>query len=90
VGLFGAARYKQGSLKLEAGDTLVGFTDGISEAMNHHDDEFGEERIVEVVERCDGLPPALVIERMFEAADAFADGAPQHDDMTAVVVRVGV
>jgi len=88
VGLFGAARYQQASVQLAAGDIFVGFTDGISEAMNSAEDEFGEEQIVEVVGRYKDAPSQIVIDRLFEAADAFASGAPQHDDMTAVVVRL--
>lgn len=37
---------------------------------------------------CDGLPAQLVLDELFRAADDFAAGAPQHDDMTAIVVRV--
>ncbi len=88
VGLFGAAAYEQGSVQLEPGDTLVGFTDGISEAMNEADDEFGEERMIATVGQCAGLCPMKVIERLMVDADAFSGTAPQHDDMTLVVVRV--
>ncbi len=88
VGLFSAASYSQSTVELHPGDVLVGFTDGISEAMNHADDEFGEERMIPVIEEGRTLSANVIIDRLFVAADVFADGAPQHDDMTAIVVRV--
>jgi len=88
IGLLPAAEYSQCTLPLQAGDVLVGFTDGISEAMNPEDEEWGEERMAEAVRACLGLHPKEVVERVLAAADAFARGAKQHDDMTLVVVRL--
>jgi sigma-B regulation protein RsbU (phosphoserine phosphatase) len=88
VGLFRPARYEQAEVQLEAGDMLVLFTDGISEAENLASDEWGEEALMEAARGCDGAGPAEAIERIIRAADAFAGGAPQHDDMTVVVARV--
>ena len=77
-------------MTLEQGDVLVAFTDGISEAMNADDEEWGEERLIEAVDvgtraGADGE----LIGRIMAAADAFVGGAPQHDDMTLVVARCG-
>jgi sigma-B regulation protein RsbU (phosphoserine phosphatase) len=88
VGLFRAGVYKQGIIQMQRGDVLVGFTDGVSEAMNANDEEFEEERLIETVRACRGLPATEIIDRLMSAADAFAAGAPQHDDTTLVVVRV--
>jgi sigma-B regulation protein RsbU (phosphoserine phosphatase) len=103
VGLFRAAGYRQASLPLMPGDILVAFTDGVSEAMNIADEEFGEERMTATVRECraaaasagsgsvtaaTGTSPSAMIDRLMSAADAFAGAAPQHDDMTLVVVRV--
>ena len=88
VGLLPIAPFQQGHVVLRAGDLLVGFTDGISEAMNHQSEEWGEERMIAALERCYALGAAEVIERLIAEADAFVAGAPQHDDMTAIVVRV--
>ena len=74
--------------RLSPGDLLVIYSDGISEAMNPDDEEWGEERLAAAV-RANGGPTAeTLIARMFEAADGFASGAVQHDDMTLVVVRL--
>ena len=48
----------------------------------------GEERLIESIVACAGLPARGVITRIMQAADAFAAGAPQSDDMTLVVLRV--
>jgi len=80
--------YRQGRIALEAGDVLVACTDGISEAMNAADDEWGEERLMDAVRANPIVAARAIIERLMTSADAFVAGAPQHDDMTIVVVRV--
>jgi sigma-B regulation protein RsbU (phosphoserine phosphatase) len=88
VGLFKIARYMQAEIALEPGDLLVLFTDGISEAENPAEEEWGEAALVATARACTGLPPSEVVTRIMQAADTFAAGAPQHDDMTLVIARV--
>jgi phosphoserine phosphatase RsbU/P len=88
VGLFGPAQYSQGVVFLEPGDTMVLFTDGVSEAMNNEEEEFDEARLVGSVRSGAGLNPSELIDHVMVDCDAFAAGAPQHDDMTLVVVKV--
>ena len=89
IGLLPSAAYQQFAIDLRPGDLLVGYTDGVSEAMNPDDEEWGEERMAEAVRTtCLELHPKEVVTRLMEAADGFAHGAKQHDDMTLVVVRV--
>jgi phosphoserine phosphatase RsbU/P len=88
VGLFGPAQYSQGIVTLQVGDTLVLFTDGVSEAMNAADDEFDEPRLIEAVRSGAGLKAVDLIDHIMRECDAFVAGAPQHDDMTLVVVKV--
>ncbi|MBV9343347.1 MAG: SpoIIE family protein phosphatase, partial [Acidobacteria bacterium] len=87
VGLLESFPYQQGCARVLPGDVLVAFTDGISEAMNHNEEEWGEERLIETVQRCSGLGAKHILDRIFVAADQFAAGAKQHDDMTLVVLR---
>jgi sigma-B regulation protein RsbU (phosphoserine phosphatase) len=87
VGLLEDAQYLQGSVQMRPGDILVAFTDGISEAMNLDDEEWGEERLVEACQRNGGASAQELLEYLFEAATQFAGAAPQHDDMTLVVLR---
>jgi sigma-B regulation protein RsbU (phosphoserine phosphatase) len=88
IGLMEDCCYRQGRIALEAGDVLVAYTDGISEAMNAADDEWGEERLMDAVRANPIVAARALIERLMTSADAFVAGAPQHDDMTLVVVRV--
>jgi sigma-B regulation protein RsbU (phosphoserine phosphatase) len=56
--------------------------------MNEAEEECGEPAMSEFIKTCYGRSAADVLERVVEAADAFAAGAKQHDDMTMIVVRV--
>ena len=88
VGLLQQSAYAQGAFTLEFGDLVVAFTDGISEAMNSQNEEWGEENLIGVAKTCAGLSAAEAVSRIIAAAHAFTAGAPQHDDMTLVVLRV--
>jgi sigma-B regulation protein RsbU (phosphoserine phosphatase) len=81
-------RYEQESFLLEPGDQVVLFTDGVSESMNARDEDWGEERLIEYSKTCFGLPALEATDRIMAAAEAFAAGASQHDDMTLVVLRI--
>jgi sigma-B regulation protein RsbU (phosphoserine phosphatase) len=88
VGLLPDISFQQATLGLKAGDMLVAFTDGISEAMNAAGEEFGEQRLMKEIEGCDGLTAAEVAKRLLGAVDTFVASAPQHDDMTLVVMKL--
>ncbi len=88
VGVFPNAPYQQGSLVMEPGDLFLGFTDGISEAMNNEDEEWGEERLIPAVEANAQRSAAEMIPSLMAQADKFVSGAPQHDDMTLVVMKM--
>jgi sigma-B regulation protein RsbU (phosphoserine phosphatase) len=87
VGLLEDAQYVQGSVRLSPGDVLVLFTDGISEAMNLDDEEWGEDRLLEAIQTAKSCSAEELLKHLFEAATRFAGAAPQHDDMTLVVLR---
>jgi serine phosphatase RsbU (regulator of sigma subunit)/dihydrofolate reductase len=88
IGLLAGAVYKEQMLTLLLGDILLAFTDGISEAMNVSEDEWGEERMIAEAQAHADLNAEGLLQCLFRAADAFASGAPQHDDMTVVVLRL--
>lgn len=88
LGMFDDACYEQGRLQLMPGDLLVLYTDGISEAENSEGRDWGDSELRKTVRTLAGKAPAEVIERILSAADDFADGAPQHDDMTVVAAFV--
>jgi len=87
VGLLPECAYEQAEACLSPGDLLVIYTDGFSEAMNPNLEEWGEKRLFDAVSSCNGLPAKDSISKIMQAADAFASGAPQSDDMTLVILR---
>ncbi len=88
VGLMPSVQYEAQSIKMSKGDLLLFYTDGISEAMNLQDEEWGEEAMLAAAKRVPGARADVVLRTVFEAADHFTGEAPQHDDMTLMVVRV--
>jgi len=80
--------YQQDSFPLEPGDLVVLFTDGVPESMNARDEEWGEDRLIEFAKTCHRLSAFEAMTRIMAAAEAFAAGASQHDDMTLVVLRI--
>ena len=88
IGLFPEAPFSEAAIQVEPGDILIGYTDGISEAMNEQEEEFGEERLSECAGECETRCAADMITCMLHHVDAFTGEAAQHDDMTLVVVRV--
>jgi phosphoserine phosphatase RsbU/P len=75
------------TVTLERGDTLVLFSDGVTEAQDASEEEYGEARLVELLRASAGQPPAALIDRVMAAIDEFAGGAPQFDDITLLVAR---
>lgn len=87
VGLFDRVSYQQGCDTLEEGGVLVAFTDGITEAMNRAGEEWGEQRLIEVVRRADSCSAGDIVRHIFAAIETFTAGTEQYDDMTLVVLR---
>jgi phosphoserine phosphatase RsbU/P len=88
VGLFVDSLFSVTELQLQAGDTLIVYTDGIIEAERPDGEMFGEERLeAMILERYD-LAPAQLIEAILESASLFTGGAIQHDDQAVVAARV--
>ncbi len=88
VGLVPFSAYQSGAMQLRSGDLIVFFTDGISEAMNSQEEEWGEENLIGILQGSDNRRPETLVDEIFRAADSFAGGAPQHDDMTIVILSL--
>jgi serine phosphatase RsbU (regulator of sigma subunit) len=80
--------YEALEVELAPGDTVVFFTDGLVEAHSPRREMFGFGRFEALVRELGHLPPEELIAAAFAAVDAFCAGAPQHDDMTMLVLRV--
>lgn len=87
VGLFPTLRTAHSAeAQLHAGDLLVMYTDGVTEAINKAGEEFGEERLIDVLRRCQGDAPASVIGSVIREVKAFSV-AEQEDDITLLVAK---
>ncbi len=79
--------YTAASLDLDHGDTVVIFSDGISETIDASRVEFGEERVGVLLGGCVGLSANDMVERLIGAVQTHSGGSTQQDDITVVVVR---
>lgn len=79
--------YRTGSLTLEPGDSLVFYTDGVTEAMDADQTLFGNDRLLEACRDERHRAPRMMVQGVYEAVRAHADNAPQSDDITIVALR---
>lgn len=88
LGLFPNAGYSEQDVRLSPGDLLVAFTDGITEALDPNEQEYGETRLLASLRSRQPRSAADLISDLLARVDAFTSETPQHDDMTLVVLRV--
>lgn len=88
VGLLPGARYAQDECRLDSGDILVAFTDGISEAQNEREEEWEEDRFIAAARACSSQTARDMIRSVFHAADEFTGKAKQYDDMTLLILKL--
>ena len=88
LGLLAAGQpYQEIGQTLGPGDVAVLFSDGVTDAQNEAGDEFGEERLLDVLHAAVGCPMSVLLDRVFGAIDQFVGDAPQFDDITMLAVR---
>jgi serine phosphatase RsbU (regulator of sigma subunit)/pSer/pThr/pTyr-binding forkhead associated (FHA) protein len=87
LGLFPHATYEQETLQLEDGDTLVVFSDGVTDALNVAGDDFGEEQLLRCVSEFYRCATDVLLEKILAAVRTFAASAARNDDVTALVLR---
>ncbi len=88
IGMFAQSNYEEAALDLASGDVLMLFSDGVSEANNPNEDEFGEERLKDLLRRTADLPvKEMAAQILQELKDWMADAA-QFDDLTFVLMKV--
>lgn len=88
IGLFPEARYEVGTVQLESGDLLLGYTDGVTEAKNEANEQFSEDRLIEILRRSAGTA-ASVLSGIVNEVGHFTGSAPQHDDITLLALKRG-
>jgi sigma-B regulation protein RsbU (phosphoserine phosphatase) len=87
VGFFEHAPYADEKEQLHPGDALVVYSDGVTEALDVQGQEFGEERLVAILQEHHNEDAAAILDAIIEAVKTFARGAAQHDDVTAMAVK---
>ncbi|MFH1689524.1 MAG: PP2C family protein-serine/threonine phosphatase [Candidatus Eisenbacteria bacterium] len=88
VGIMPGSEYEEGTTTLRAGDDLVLYTDGITEAANPEDEMFGEERLEQLLIEHRHSSAREIEERVYSSITNFAAGASQTDDLTMVIVKM--
>lgn len=80
-------KYEHDVISMESGDLFVLFTDGISEAMNRQLEEYGEERLEELIREKNGEPAQEILDSIVRSVQHYADPTNQSDDITALVLK---
>jgi len=75
-------------IDFKPGDEFLFYTDGLNEAQNPKKEEFGEDRLMQLIETYHALPVDVQLAKIRREIELFSNGAPQHDDMTAVLLRI--
>jgi sigma-B regulation protein RsbU (phosphoserine phosphatase) len=87
VGTFEGAQFETGHTRLNPGDCLFLFTDGVPEAVNSNGEEFSEERLTTVLQQTISSPVDQIVASMIDEVRVFSTGTPQSDDITAMALR---
>ena len=87
IGMFETATQLESRVVLAPGDLVVLYSDGITEAVDAKDEEFGMERLTGLLEAGRALPPNVLKDRIFAAVESFTRGVAQYDDQTVLVAR---
>jgi sigma-B regulation protein RsbU (phosphoserine phosphatase) len=87
LGMWADKSYEAGNVVLQPGDWLVIFTDGVVEAENGRSEEYGEQRVLDVLQAGAAATPNELLRRMMSDLDTFVGATPQHDDVTCMLVK---
>ncbi len=88
LGIFNAGQYEQGQLILSSEDLVIVFTDGVVEAENETEEEFGEPRLLQCVASMRPATAAEALQAVISSVDAFVGRTRQHDDITSLILLV--
>ncbi len=87
LGVFESSTYTALRTNLDPGDTLLLYTDGITEAQNSAEEFYTDDRLVQAAHESSGLPPQVLVKNIMTHVHEFAQGAEQFDDMAVLAVR---
>ena len=80
-------QFEEDFINLKKGDTIIIFSDGITEALNKNSEEYGEERLLSIIQNSTLLEAEIIIEKVFESVKSHVQDAPQSDDITIVIIK---
>jgi phosphoserine phosphatase RsbU/P len=86
-GILPETKYDSATVTLAPGDWLVIFTDGLIEAENAHQEDYGEARLLAAIESGKSVEPAEMLKRLMAEVDLFVGNTPQHDDVTCLLLK---
>jgi phosphoserine phosphatase RsbU/P len=87
LGIQPEAKYESASVTLAAGDWLIIFTDGLVEAENARQEEYGETRVLSTISAAATNTPNEMLQRLMAELDLFVGSTPQHDDVTCLLIK---
>lgn len=88
IGMIPDRTFETAAIELKPGDCIVMFTDGITEAFNDEDEEFGETRVIELMQSHPGRTAKEMLDTIVGEVQKFSEGSPQADDITILVLKV--
>lgn len=86
IGLFDGTPFEEANVQLHPGDVIVIFSDGVSEAMDANEEEFGDDRLLDSLVAMTATEVQAQLKHVFASVSTFTAGADQNDDVTAMVV----
>jgi sigma-B regulation protein RsbU (phosphoserine phosphatase) len=86
LGVMEASVFKQGFTQMSPGDLLLMYSDGVTEAINTNEEEFGNQRLADLFENQGSYSPEQAVMRVLKAVENFAQGAEQSDDITCLAL----
>lgn len=88
IGLFQDIHYRQATCPLQSGDTVVCYSDGVSEAVNENREMWEPEELIALLHSSNGCSARQIVDALASALDRYAGNAPQADDITIMAMRI--
>jgi sigma-B regulation protein RsbU (phosphoserine phosphatase) len=88
IGLVEEAEFAEKSIELQGEDLLVLYTDGVTEAVNLQNHQFGRERLVKLSRQVKNIPVKEVVQDIRQGLEEFSEGKPLADDTTIVICKI--
>ena len=88
IGIYPDYHFNEKIVEISSGDTLIVYSDGIIEAINNDEEQFGEQRLLEIIETNRQSEPAQIIEKIFNGVNNFSQNVQQSDDQTLLIIKL--